>query len=240
MKHDIVDVNNLQRLSAAFSLLQGAGYGMSKFGLVHGTAGFGKTTAVGWLSQPNQANAIFVTATPFWTPTSMLKTLIHELGFEPIGRGTQDYFNQVVEAVSRFQRPLFVDEADFIFDAPSGKRMVESLRSVHDIAGVPVLLIGMDKISAKVRRLPQLNSRIAQEICFDPLTLEDAAAIAAQNIEVGIAPDLLADVHSAANGNARYLCEGLAKAENFAVRQGWQVIDLAGWKQAKQAYFLDR
>lgn len=237
MKHKIVNVKNLQGLAAAYNRLAESSFGTPKIGLVKGSAGYGKSTAIGWLADKN--NGVFVTATPVWTPSAMLKSILKELALDETISSNQAKLDAIVESLLMGQQPLFVDEADFLFDAKN--KMLETLRSIHDLAGVPVILVGMDQIARKVSRRPQFDSRIAQRVEFAPSDLEDTGRVAAALLDVEVAPDLLEKLHQSAAGNMRLITVGLANIEGHAhliegIRTSGR-IDETQWKASGKAFF---
>ncbi len=117
MKNVIAKVKNLKRLSVAYeSLMFQDARVPERMGLVFGATGAGKTTAVAWLI--NQCNGVFVRANAAWTPNGMLAMILAELGAVPPHRNLQA-LNLIIERLAMAQRPLFVDEANYLFIAKS-------------------------------------------------------------------------------------------------------------------------
>jgi hypothetical protein len=223
-------------LGQAFTELMATSKGVECIGLVYGYSGLGKTTATSWLSLNNKG--IFLRATPLWTPNVMLQRVMVELGKEPKNRN-QDMLDEIATSLALHRRPIFVDECDMLFQTNNPGRMLETLRSVYDVAHCPIILVGMELVKQKIARWPQLNRRITQVVEFQQLGFGDARALADACCEVAVADDLLADLCQEANGNCGYLTNGLTKIEFYGKRMGGE-IDLAAWKDLKTAYFLDR
>ena len=214
MKSEVVPVKNVMRLSAAGESLIQRASGVPGIGLVHGETGYGKTTAMDWYA--NRCNAVYVRAMATWTPSYMLRAIARELGVETRGSNA-DMVGTIVERLAFAQRPVFVDEADYIVDS---KRMTESLRDLHDMALVPVVLIGMGDIERKLSHRKQFTRRILQSVQFHPLDIEDARRITDALCEVEIADDLLSKIHSDANGACGTIIVQLAGAERIAKARG--------------------
>lgn len=235
MKNLVVETKNVGRLIAAHAALKNSGYQLPKIGLVHGLAGAGKTTAIAHLSQTE--GGCFVRATAVWTPKAMLQAILRELGREDIGGNNQTKLDEVIKLLAIANLPLFVDEADYLFSRPS---TLDILRDIHDQAGVPLFLIGMERISRKVNSRELVASRVAQEVKFAPLDLEDARLVADSLSEVRLADDLLADLHKRANGSIRRITVGLSVVEAFGRQMNLNPIPLEAWQAAGRQYFLER
>lgn len=223
MLSKIVPVKNVARLNDAGEALRRRPAGMPGMGLVHGETGYGKTTAVTWYA--NRCNAVYVRALACWTPAAMLTAIARDLRIQPRG-SCAAMMNDIIEALSLSNRPLFVDEADYIIDS---KRMTESLRDLHDMTTVPVVLIGMGGIDQRLSHRKQLTGRVMQDVHFQPCDLDDARNVAASLCEVRIADDLLERLHRQTAGSVRLLVVGLSRIEQHARSQGSSSINAAAW-----------
>lgn len=237
MRSTVSETSNVKALGVAFDGLWSTPAGVEKVGLVYGESGLGKTTATNWLALNN--NGIFLRATPLWTPNVMLKRMTVEVGKEPKNRN-QDMLDELQESLTLHRRPIFIDEADMLFQTNNPGRLLETLRSVYDVAQCPVVLVGMELIKAKIARWPQLNRRITQVVEFAPLDLTDARRLAEDCCEVRVADDLLAELHRQAGGSCGYLINGLTKIEFYGRKMGDRPITLADWRGVNKAFFLDR
>ncbi len=230
MRTKIVPVKNVTRLNDAGEALRRRPAGMPGMGLVHGETGYGKTTAVTWYA--NRCNAAYVRATAVWTPAAMLGKIAEELRIRPRGSCAK-MMDDIIDALALSNRPLFVDEADYLIDS---KRMTEALRDLHDMTTVPVVLIGMGGIDQRLSHRKQLTGRLMQDVRFQPLDMADARALADHLCEVEVADDLLARLNQQANGSARLLVVGLARIEERAKRMGCASIGAERWGKAN-AFF---
>lgn len=230
MKSKIVPVSNIARLMQASDSLTNRAPGMPGMGLIFGATGLGKTTAVTWLI--TRTNAVYVRALSTTTPSSLLQNIAKELDIAPRSSNVQTV-EAIVQKLAETGRALFVDEADYLVDQ---KRLVETLRDIHDLATVPVVLIGMDGIQRGIRRWTQLTGRIAEWVQFNPCTLEDAALMAAQLADVRIADDLVAHLHTETRGSVRLLVVGLHQVESYAKSRGFDSIALATWPRDRKFF----
>lgn len=214
MRHKVVPIKNVARLNDAADSLLNRGASMPGMGLVYGPTGAGKTTAVTW--QINQCHGVYVRAIALATPSSLLDAVCRELDFE-IGGSCATKVEAIVGRLATSGRPLFVDEADHVADH---KKLTETLRDLHDLATVPVILIGMGDIRLKLTQRVQLTGRIAEWVEFGPCDLDDARKMADQLCEIRIDDGLLERLHAKSNGYARHLVVGMARLETHARHRG--------------------
>lgn len=236
MKSRIVPISNVARLQEAGQLLLNRAPNTPGMGLVWGDTGLGKTTACVWYM--NQCNAVFVRAMALWTPTTMLKAILRELAIEPRQSSCAEMAMLIVDKLAEGNRPLFIDEADFILDK---HRMVETLRDLHDLASVPVILIGMAGIQNKLgNKLRQLTGRMMRWVEFQPATMNDALMLADQLCEVQVAEDLVAMLHASTSGHVRNIIVGLAQIETLARREGLDIVRAKDWPKRASFFFAGK
>jgi len=229
MKHKIIPVKNVARLASAYQALEERPLNTPGMGLVWGDTGRGKTTATTWLI--NRCNGIYVRALALWNATAMIRAIAEELDVD--AKGTRSVIEmRVIEKLAETQRPLFVDEADHIV---GNEQMMETLRDIHDLSTVPVIMIGMGQMRKKVARYDQLENRIMHWIEFAPCDHEDAVTLAKGMCEVEIESSLLDELIDMTRGEIRRLVVGLAQIENEAKAQNLACI---GKAQFKREFFL--
>lgn len=226
MRSKIVPISNVARLAEAGEALLSRSNGMPGMGLVSGETGFGKSTAVAWLA--TRQHGVYVRALATSTPSSMCESICRELG---IGRRATNVatIESIVEKLAETNRPLFIDEADYIVEQ---KKLVETLRDIHDLSSVPVILIGMANIKRAVSSRQQLSGRIAQWVEFQPSTLDDTRTLATQLAEVDIADDLVQRLHESTRGSVRLTVVGLNRIEQFARSRGLSKLGLMEWPKS--------
>jgi DNA transposition AAA+ family ATPase len=234
MRYKMVSVKNVTRLSEAGDALLRRAQGMPGMGLIWGQTGYGKTTATTWFV--NQCHGVYVRALATWSPGTMLGTILRELDMNPRATNCARMVEQIVEQLAVSGRPVFIDEADYVVES---KRMTETLRDLHDLASVPVVLIGMAGIQRKIALRQQFSGRIAQWVDFKPCDFEDATALARELCEVTVEEDLLARLQKAAAGSARLLVVGLARIEQSAKARGLGSISNSQWKHGDNFFLGD-
>ena len=232
MRNKIAQVNNIRLLTAAGRALSTRDIGVPGIGLIWGPTGFGKSTAAAWFAI--RTNAVYVRAMATWTPTAMLAAIMHELDAKPLPRCAA-MIEFIVGALAREGRPLFVDEADYL--AASAK-LLDSLRDLHDMSTVPLILIGMKDFQRRVMHREQIAGRVSQWVEFQAADFKDARILADEVCEVRIADDLLARLHRATGGSMRGMVVGLSRIEGFAREHGLQKVSETDW--GERAFVLSQ
>lgn len=234
MHNKIVPVGNVMRMAEACKALLSRPAGMPGMGLCYGESGLGKTTAVAWLA--TREHGVYVRARATDTPTSLLNEIAKELNMavkQPVAQKVE----AIVEKLASTQRPLFLDEADYIVGKDGDNRLCNTVRDLHDLSTVPVIMIGMRGIDRRIDMSPQLSGRMAQWVEFQPCTHADAEKLAAELLEVKVAPDLVHALSDRAGGSIRNVTVGLAKIEQSARKRNMSRIELADWPRG-ETFFL--
>jgi len=188
MRHEIVETSNVRKFLYALQMLQTRTPGLEGMGILWGRPGEGKSTVVAYAA--TQHNGIFLRATSAWTMFSMLQALMRELDLPPMHRRA-DMIEHIAESLSVTPRPVFIDEADYL--VRKGGEMLDVVRDIYDLTGVPVVLIGMEEFAHRLTVFGggRFRRRITQWVEFAGLTLDDTALVCERLSEVEIAPDLV-------------------------------------------------
>jgi len=222
MRNEVAQVKNIRLVLQTVRELQQRAPGVPGMGLWWGKSGFGKTTAAAWLV--NQVHGIYLRAVETWTPHAMLSAFMNELGAAPMSR-SNPMLTFIVESVRVSGRPVFIDEADYVVK----KGMLNTLRDLHDLSTVPVILIGMQDFRQKVTHREQLTGRIARWTEFCPADFKDACELAKTVCEVEVGRDLLERLHRDTSGSMRGMTVGLSHIENFGKRTGKSPVTSKDW-----------
>ncbi|MEJ1358303.1 MAG: ATP-binding protein [Candidatus Sedimenticola sp. (ex Thyasira tokunagai)] len=242
MKFKILPVKNVSRLNEAGQALIQRDLGMPGMGLIWGPTGYGKTTAATWFI--NQCHGVYIRAMRLWSPKTMLTALARELDLDVKGRNNGEMVEAIIHRLAETGRPVFIDEADYIVES---RRLTDTLRDIHDLSTVPVILIGMHGIEKRIRGNEQFTGRIAQWVSFEGLDMIDARLLADGLAEVKIADDLLQQLHRAASpknrqggascgAEVRRLVVGLGRIEQYARSRGLQSISAAEWTNGNEFF----
>lgn len=231
MKSIVAPVKNIGNLLEASEALLTRTPGTPGIGLIFGKSGLGKTTATAWFI--NRCNGVYIRALATWTPGSMLQTILRELDVAPTKLRAAPMVSQIVDILKVTGRPLFIDEFDYIVE---DKKMTETLRDIHDLSSVPIVLVGMDGVQQKVQLRDQFVNRIAQWVEFKPADFEDTQLLSGELCEVTIKVELLRKLFDASKGVIRLIVIGLDAIERRAQTLGIAEIGLEEWGNA--SFFL--
>jgi DNA transposition AAA+ family ATPase len=189
--------------------------------VLHGHAGYGKTTAAGYVA--NKMRGYRVECCSHWSRKALLAAILHEMGI-PAGHSINDMFNQAVEQLAKSGRPLIIDEADHLVR----NSCIELVRDLHDKSGSVVLLSGEEGLPKKLERWERVHSRVLEFIAAQPADLNDVRHLAKLYCPgVTIAEPWLQELHKQTGGNTRRVCVNLMRARHEAEHLG--KIDLNGW-----------
>lgn len=228
MRSKIVPISNVLRLAEAGQALLNRSVNMPGMGLIEGYSGLGKSTAITWLAL--KQNGIHIRAMATTTPRSLLQSICEELVIQP-RHSLINTINEIVRSLSESGRPLFIDEADYLVER---KILVETLRDIHDMTQVPVVLIGMQGIGRKITVYPQLYNRIAQWVEFQPATFEDVKLLAKELVEVKVKDDILRALFQQSGGVVRLIVIGLNRIEQHALSRNLSEIGQADWPASQE------
>ena len=231
----VIEVKNVGRFSEMVEALLSQKASVPAMGAAIGFTGAGKTDTTIWLS--NEFNAIHLRASALWTPSGMMRALTKELGLTP-KHGAMRMMEAAVDALAANGKPLLVDEADLI---PKDS-LLEVLRELHDVAHIPVVLIGTEALKGRVQAIGPLSRRISHWMHFNPISIEDARFVADARCELDgeVSDDLLMKLHDQANGSIGKIVVGLEQIEKLCGQKRWTSISLKQWEQGGQPFFFDR
>lgn len=221
MKPDFVETQNYLRFMEGMSALDARGSAECRLIVVDGLPGLGKTTILSrWAAQES---CIYLRAKTDWDTLWMMGELLAECRVDA-PRGHQSRFNACLVAlmeraeaarVARTQFAVVIDEADHV----SGKgKLVDVIRDLTDLSGVPFILVGMGKIRDNLTRFPQTASRISRYVRFDAADLDGVQQFLRAKCEVPVAPDLAGFVTQATRGFNREILEAIKSIERFGLR----------------------
>lgn len=212
MKTELAITKNVAATNTAFLNLKATNL-QARMGLLHGLTGYGKTSAIRQLAY--EAKAVFITTTTLSTKRSILTCILQELGLSAVGT-LQRSMDYVVENLIASERPLFVDEINYLVEDARKMQMLDLLRDIHDLAQVPVLMIGHQGTEQRVLTKPQLSGRISQNFEFAPLDVDDTVIMSEALCECEVEQSILERLCSEAKGSARLIASGLWTVETFA------------------------
>ena len=156
----------------------------SSIGMVTGSAGYGKTTAIKHFVA-DSPQAIYILYMEGYSLTMLVKKIAFELtGFY---QRTFDLNLAIIkEATNVYRHLIIIDEADRM-----PLRILESLRNINEYCGAPIMLVGEKNLVAKMDSLPRLKSRVRKpEISFVALNTIDVATYYQMAVGIDISENL--------------------------------------------------
>jgi DNA transposition AAA+ family ATPase len=230
MRYELAKTKNVRKFMAVLNELWNRPMGVEGMGILWGEPGEGKTTVMAYAT--NQFNGIFLRAKRGWTMTSLLETMIVEMGGAPMWRRSrmEDWIEkQLME--SREERIILVDEADYLFTGRSmaGNDMLDVLRDIYDQTGTPVILAGMENIARRIQEEGRFARRITSWVEFKGIDLDDARIVADTLCEVAVGDDLLAHMHRECKASIGNIVPALSRIETFAKTNGRESVSLEDW-----------
>ena len=194
-----------------------------KMGLIYGDPGLGKSrTAVWWATQND---AVYVRAQNKMTCRWLLEKIVYELGESP-SRKMADLIEQCITHLRLKPQVIIIDEVDYLINR---HRIVETLRDLHDLTGVPMVLIGMQEAKTKLGKYRHLYDRISEIIEFKPFSKDDLDVIIEELSEIKIT-DEAKEIFFEKTNRFRQVIKGISLLENLAKTNGLHKIDV---KQVK-------
>ncbi len=224
--NSVAPLANVSRLTTLIKRIQHKDMNLPGMGCIYGRSGRGKTTAAVYAC--NSLNACHIEALPVGGVKELLATIVTELGVSP-AKTPADLLKQACEKLGRTQRPLIIDEADYILT----ERQIEVVRRLHDISQVPVILMGEEALPQKLQRWERVHSRMLAWVGMEEATIEDVdhlARIYARDLALG--PDLKRALLAASRGSLRNVSTNLSQVKEFAEVRGLRTIGMTEWGQA--------
>jgi len=194
-----------------------------KLGLIYGNFGVGKTFAIEKVL--NEKNGIMLTAQAHWSAKNVLQNILAEI-CEPTLGTTNELFERVCNTFPSSGRGVIViDEADFLIKN-NHYQMIEAIRGIHDKISVPILLVGMESLRARIQMRPHLYSRFpdANIINVQALGMKDIETLASY-ADVLIEKDLIEHI-AKTKANFREAKNIIKRCENICELQDLDSLDL--------------
>ena len=218
MRKIFVKTKNVKGFINLMNNLLNIGGNIPKMGLVYGDPGLGKTQTAIWWTTKN--DAIYVRAQNKMTSKWLLEKIVLELGETP-KRKMSDLFEQCINHLRLKPQIIVVDEIDYLVDKAHA---IETLRDIHDMAGGPLVLIGMQKAKKKLGNYRHLYDRISEKLEFETFTVEDVDIIVDELSEVKMSQEAKLKLFEKTN-RFRQLIKGISLIENLAQTNGLTKID---------------
>ena len=194
--------------------------GLPPLGVFSGRSGLGKTIAA--TEGAHLYRAYYVEMKSIWTRKRLFEAICQEMGITHRAKTAVGMFDQVCEELAVSNRPLFIDDAQFL------GRNLELVRDIAEGSQGAVILIGEEALPMELRKWERIDNRVLVWEQAKPCTAQDAAVLAGIYAEgVTIAEDLLAKICASVTGCTRRVCVNLFNVREFATARGLAAIDAA-------------
>lgn len=220
------EITNLSLVKVAMERLTNRLDGLPALGVLYGHSGYGKTTAT--IAVANRTQAYYVQMRSAWSKKTLLEKICFEMGI-PVAKNTAACLDAICEHLATVQRPLILDEADYLVTKAG---MVELVRDIYEGSQCPILLVGEEQLPNKLKKFERFHGRVLSWIPAQPVSLADAEVLAktyAPNLQ--IAPDLLQHIVAIAHGSVRRVTVNLVNLSETAAVNGLDSVNLADVKQ---------
>lgn len=239
-QHRIIPTRNFLLGSEAVANVLLGRSNPSRFILIEGRAGTGKSTLANALLKTYEGSILY-SVSELETPRSLVSGLVDAVH----GFGVTTYTSRASSRVLHARLlqdleyagwpPLLLDEADRLDRMRNGISLLEVVRDIHDRGNSPIILFSIAHLA---RRLANPNggyaeafsSRIAAHVRFERASLEDGELLA-QHLGLKFDADLIAHCVEVSRGSFRPLVGLFAEIERVAKAAGVNKLNLAKWKQ---------
>ena len=220
MRDTIIETEAMSRFDNAVDEVAAADHGLSGFILAYGQAGRGKSVAAKRYAKERGGTLVHVWQG--WSQTAFMQNLLAAIrGGEDMPRhsGTRCK-EQIVRELEDDRRPLFVDEADRLrIDR------IEDLRDIHELTGVPVVLIGEESIFGLLAERRRIWSRVINEVEFAPASPAEVALYAMRSTGLDIPMTLASEIARRTEGDFRLIRNMVFQLEKSAKASGSFKVD---------------
>lgn len=220
MRKGFVPTENYRRLAEAQHQVERRGAAEAGLVIVKGPFGVGKSEIVErWAVD---TGAVFVRSKETWTKRALLDELAARLGLDNRGRNSEVQA-RVIGRLAVDMLTLVFDEADHLIR--STPALLEVIRDITDLTGVPCFLVGMEQFGAKLARYGHIASRVARVVDFQPLSLADVKSAVDKLCEVPVAAEVVAQLHVQSQGRMRLVLNAITTLEQWAQANGLKRIE---------------
>lgn len=211
----IATITNIALADSAMKQLLNRSHSLPGLGVLHGPSGYGKSFAASYVM--NKHHAYYIQCKSVWTRKKFLEAILKEMGIMP-AKNLSDMMEQACEELMQSGRPLIIDEADWLVDTKSQVMMAMDL---YEGSQAPILLIGEERLPAKLSHFEKIHNRILKWAPAQPCQMRDVLLLAdiyARGVEFDEA--LLQNVLLATKGVARRISTSLENLRNWAADNG--------------------
>jgi len=213
MKDKIIVTDNMLSFVSMVEALIGKPERMDRIGLSYGKWGLGKTTTLEWYYTNNPC--YYVRAMAAWSrsATMMLEDILRSYRVEARGRFKTD-IRELIRIAKKQRHPLFIDEADRVVRKSI---LIETIRDLHDLAKIPIILIGQEHIINLLQRrdLGQVFSRVTEIVEYKELSAPDIQRVSKELCDLECDTRVASYIRNITLGDFRLVNAFLIRTENL-------------------------
>lgn len=215
------EITNLSLVRVAMERLTNRLDGLPALGVLYGASGYGKTTAT--VAVANSTQAYYLKLSSVWGKKVFLEKICFEMGIPP-AKTTSACLDAICEQLAASQRPLILDEADYLV---SKAGMVELVRDIYEGSQSPILLVGEEQLPNKLKKFERFHGRVLSWIPAQPVSVADAEVLAKVYApDLRIDGDLLKHIVEIAHGSVRRVTVNLVNLAEAAMAHGYDEVNL--------------
>lgn len=220
----IAPLRNVALFSALVDRVMHRPVGLPGMATFHGPSGLGKSCCA--IYAANKHRAYYVQVRSVWTRKHMLASILGEMGIRPAST-IPEMMDQVGQQLSLSNRPLIIDEADYLL----AKGMIELVRDIYESSQAAIILIGEEGLPQALTRFERVHGRMLDWQAAQPANENDARVLARLYCPTAtLGEDLLARLLEASGGSVRRICVNLDRVREFAVARDLRAVTLADYK----------
>lgn len=230
MRDEIILTDNMTSFALMVQALMGKPGRIDRMGLVYGKWGLGKSTTMEWFYTHNPCFHIRAWAAWSRSVNMMVEDLLRCYRVEAAGRLKQD-LRELVSVIKKYRLPLFIDEADRVVRRSI---LIETIRDIHDMSRIPIILIGQENIINLLQRrdLGQVFSRITEVVEYKPLSAQDIQNISKKLCGLECSTKVASSIRYITLGDFRLVNALLTRAEGVCSLNDKSEITLPIVKEA--------
>ncbi len=217
----VAPLQNVASLVELIARVKSRGYGLPGLATFYGRSGDGKSTAA--LYAANRFRAYQVQVKSTWTAKKLCEAILLDLAIPP-ARNTADMVDQISEQVAISERPLIIDEADFLVS----RNMIEVVRDIYESSGATIILIGEELLPQKLQRWERVHGRMLDWVGTQPASLADVTELAkiyAPGIRLD--DDIKAHILKVSHASIRRISVSLDRVREFARTRNTRQVEKA-------------
>ena len=224
MRDVIIDTEAKTAFNDAVESCCGSDKALSGFILAYGQAGRGKSVAADGYHCSRNTGA-YVRVWQNWSQSAFLQRLLFEVrgSNEDMPRHNGNRCKEIIVRLLQDKRqPLFIDEADRLHID-----RIEDLRDIHEMTGVPVILIGEDGLLGLLSERRRIWSRVVHSVAFGPINGSEVGTYARQAAGLLIKSELCVRIAEKSEGDFRLVRNMMLMLEEAAKAAGSLDVDAA-------------